>query len=107
MNRRKFFIILTMFLIALILSGCGSSSLSGRFVNEDNSDEYLLFTSNAQVFMGSGGRGSRISGGYRLNDNNLVLWFEPANSEMNAIINDERETIYFLGFVFTLEGSLE
>lgn len=33
-----------MLLALLVLSGCGGSeTLSGRFVNEDNSDEYMLF----------------------------------------------------------------
>ena len=109
MNRRIITICFSvmMLLITLILTGCGSRSLSGRFVNQHNPNEFLEFTSswgNREVALISEGR--FMYGTYRINGSNLTMSFSQGSfvSDSHATIIDSR-TINFAGFPFILDGN--
>ena len=104
MNKRIIYIGLSLIMLfALIsLSGCRSNSLSGVFVNENDSSEYLEFVDGWFILM-SGGE-FFTDGTYRLRGTNLALFFHGLNVEEQAIINRTRNNINLMGTNFVRQG---
>jgi len=97
-------LVLIMFLMLLMLSGCRSSSLSGRFINQGNATEYLEFTGGRNVVLVSGN--NTAVGRYRLNGSNLIITFNHGGflSDERLNINSRRNVITYHGITFVSEG---
>ena len=94
----------TLIALLFMLSGCGSSNLSGRYINENNPNEYLDFIGtgrNRWVNLVNDGR--LMDGTYRIDGNNLTISFSHANSHWT--INNNRIICNSTGNVFVREGS--
>lgn len=92
MKKQRFlqiiFIILTMF----ILSGCGVKKLSGTYVSEQNSDEYLKFSGESKVSLYS--ENEKIDGSYRIEDGLVLAYFDSEDASLLLEIKDKK-TLYY------------
>lgn len=94
---KKKYLIIAVIVVLVILSGCGQvTSLSGKYVNEQNNSEYLKFSGETTVVFRADGE--KITGTYSIVGDTVMLVFgagENTTLEFFAI-KDKNTLIYNL-----------
>jgi len=99
---RKLTVMSTILMVfVLMLSGCGGSGLSGKYVNEANDSQYLKFSGSRNVVLSGGGHPG-VDGNYYIRGNTLYISFDYGgyNSQEAFILNSNRSTISYDGGAF-------
>jgi hypothetical protein len=85
-------------MIAVALSGCSGSKLSGTYVNPDDSSNYVVFDRSTATFYEGGVEGRsgtfRESAKTSSGDYLLTITFNDTSSEERFWLDENKETIY-------------
>lgn len=87
---KKIYAILILILTAFIMSGCGKTNISGTYVSERDSNEYLEFTGESRVEYHFDG--DSMVGSFRVADNLVLISFDNNESVILEAKNDK--TLY-------------
>lgn len=96
-----------MFSVVLISCGIFGDSLSGKYINKNNDNEYYEFTSTRKATYSL--EGISVKGEYEINKTVMLITFEVGGqSTFDALIIDEsKDTVYHGDDVFVKDGWLD
>ncbi len=105
-NKNIVFTFVLIMLLAVCLSGCGKTKISGTYVNEHDRKEKFKFSGESKVTYYN--HGQRIKGAYFGDDDCIVITFgQGDDAQMIVLAVESKKVLYYNMMAFVKKGYIE